>query len=365
MGGNRRLTINGKTIEAAEGATLIEAGLSAGIVVPQDCCTGQCETCRVDILSGEIDDAGTAEDGTVLACQARVKGDAAIRFDPVPLAIKTGGRVSAVRQLGGEIIEVVVEVAKPVPYLPGQYVKVAFAGFPERDYSPTLTLDGLREINQLIFHIRKMEDGIVSSELGGKIAPGKKVAVRGPFGNAHLRQGDGRIVLVSSGTGFAPNWSIAVAARLGQPHRPVHLIASARDPRNLYMRPALDWLARQGVSEAVLTASGANPLPPARFGRAIEHLPALQKSDTVYAAGAVEMVEAVKVIARRAGAKCYADPFLPSGNDMPLRMKIVRFLTGQRTRTSPVHAQIDSLAAELAGPALPDAPRRREGSRGR
>jgi 3-phenylpropionate/trans-cinnamate dioxygenase ferredoxin reductase subunit len=365
MGGKMRLTINGKTIEAQIGATLVEAGLVGGIVVPQDCCTGQCETCRVDLVAGEVDDAGTAEDGTVLACQARVRRDAEIRFDPVPLAMKTGGRVSAVRPLGGEIVEVVVEVSKPVPYLPGQYVKVAFAGFPERDYSPTLTLEGLREINQLIFHIRKLDDGIVSSELGGKIAPGRKVSVRGPFGNAHLRQGEGRIVLVSTGTGFAPNWSIAVAARLGQPHRPLHLIASARDPRNLYMRGAVDWLARQGVADVTLTASGASPLPPARFGRAIEHLPPLQPGDTIYAAGALEMVETVKSLARNAGAKCYTDPFLPSGNDVPLGMKIARFFTGKRTKPSPVHAQIESLEAGLAEPNATVPPRRRSGALGR
>lgn len=352
------LTINGKAIRATPGATLVEAGLQAGIFVPQDCCTGQCETCRVNVVSGKVDAMGTAEDDTVLACQARVSGDAVITFDPVPLAMKTGGVVRSVRELGGDIVEVVVEVTKPVPYLPGQYVKVAFTGFPERDYSPTLTLDGLREINQLIFHIRRMEDGIVSSAIGGTIVPGRKVKVRGPFGHAHLREGQGRIVLVSSGTGFAPNWSIAVAARLGQPHRPLHVIASVRDPRNLYMRPALDWLARHGVENVVLTASGATPMPPARPGRPTAFLPALQPSDTVYAAGSGEMVAAVKAIARAAGAKIYADPFLPSGNDMPLRMKIVRFFTGNKQRPSPVHAQIETLAAGLSEPAEQPEPRR-------
>jgi 3-phenylpropionate/trans-cinnamate dioxygenase ferredoxin reductase subunit len=351
MSGKRNLTINGRTIQASPGATLIEAALEAGIVIPQDCCTGQCDTCRVTLRDGAVDAAGTEEDGTILACQARVTADAAISFEPVPLAMKTAGTVTAIRNLGGEILEVTVETSKSVPYLPGQYVKVTFAGFPERDYSPTLTLDGLREINQLIFHIRQMDDGIVSSALGGRIAPGRKVRVRGPFGNAYLRQGEGRIVLVSSGTGFAPNWSIAVAARLGQPHRPLHVIASTRDPRNLYMRPALDWLARHGAAEAILTASGATPLPPARTGRAIEHLPALRPGDTVYAAGSGEMVASIKALARAAGAACYADPFLPSGNDMPLGMKIVRFLTGNRPKPSPVHAQIENLAAGLAEPA--------------
>jgi naphthalene 1,2-dioxygenase ferredoxin reductase component len=347
MSGTVRLTVNGKTVSATSGQTLIDAGLAGGVVIPQDCCTGQCGTCRVDLLGGSVDPAGTEEAGTVLACQARLAGDAEIRFEPQPVAMKTGGVVTSVRELGGEIIEVIVEVTRPVPYLPGQYVKVEFAGFPSRDYSPSLQLDGLREINQLVFHIRRMDDGIVSSALGSGIAAGRKVKVRGPFGNAFLRQGNGRIVLISTGTGFAPVWAIAIAARLGQPHRPLHLIASARDPRNLYMRPAFDWLAKHGVTHLLLTASGANPMPPARSGRAIEFLPPLTPDDTVYACGAVEMVEEVKRIALQAGAKVYADPFLPSGTDVPLRMKIARFFTGKSKKSSPVHEQIEALSASL------------------
>lgn len=347
MSGSTHFTVNGKTITANAGTTLIDAGLQGGIVIPQDCCTGQCGTCRVDVLSGAIDPAGTAEAGSVLACQARLLGNAEIRFEPVPIPMKTAGVVRSVRDLAGEIVEVIVEVTKPVPYLPGQYVKAEFAGFPSRDYSPTLTLDGLREINQLIFHIRRMDDGIVSSALGSTIVPGRKVRVRGPFGHAFLRQGEGRIVLISTGTGFAPSWSIAVAARLGQPHRPVFMIASARDPRNLYMRPAFDWLAKQGVTDMILTASGANPLPPARHGRAIAFLPPLVASDSVYACGDTMMVGGIKEIALAAGAKFYADPFLPSTSELPLKTKIIQFFTGKQQKPSPVHAQIEALAANL------------------
>lgn len=347
MSGKSRLTINGKSVNATLGTTLLEAGLQAGLVIPQDCCTGQCETCRVDVLSGSVDALGTAEGNTVLACQARVTGDLEIHFDPVPLEMKTAGTVKSIRELGGEIVEVTVEVNKSVPYLPGQYVKVEFAGFPARDYSPTLTLDGLREINELIFHIRRMDDGIVSGAIGTEIAPGKKVKVRGPFGHAHLRQGEGRIILISTGTGFAPNWSIAVAARLGQPHRPLTVIASARDPRNLYMRPAMDWLAKQGVTEVILAASGANPMPPARHGRATNFLPQLNASDTVYVAGSVEMVSYVRELALKAGAKCYADPFLPSNNQPTLRMKLARIFSGSPKKASPVHSQIEALTANL------------------
>jgi NAD(P)H-flavin reductase/ferredoxin len=337
------LTINGKSVSAPIGATLIEAGLQNGILIPQDCCSGQCDTCRVDVLNGSVDDAGTREGNSVLACQAKISGDVSIHFDAVPLASTTRGQVVAVRPVCTDIFEVIVQIEKDVPYLPGQYVGVTFANLPERDYSPTLTLDGLREINQLIFHIRKLDDGIVSGEIGRKIVPGCKVKIRGPFGHAFLRRGEGRLVLIASGTGFAPIWSIAVAARLGQPERPVTLVAGVRDPRHLYMRPAFDWLTKHDVTDLHLTASGATPLPPATFGRPTTQMPALTAQDTVFAAGSPEMVNAIKEIAAAAGAKCYADPFLPSSNEIPLGMKFLRFFSSKK---SPKKPSTGSIAAE-------------------
>ena len=41
------IRINGKDIKARVGDTLVEAGIGAGIVLPYDCLTGQCDTCRV------------------------------------------------------------------------------------------------------------------------------------------------------------------------------------------------------------------------------------------------------------------------------------------------------------------------------
>jgi len=96
---------------------------------------------------------------------------------------------------------VAVTLSKPLTHLPGQYVKVSFAGFPSRDYSPTLRVDGTCELNELIFHIRACPDGVVSSQLGRGIGLGHRVRVRGPFGSAFFRKAEGRIVLVATGTG--------------------------------------------------------------------------------------------------------------------------------------------------------------------
>ncbi|HEX2727647.1 MAG TPA: 2Fe-2S iron-sulfur cluster-binding protein [Beijerinckiaceae bacterium] len=307
------LLINGRKIKASPGDTLLDAGLSNRVVIPHDCCTGQCSTCRVRVYDGEVDDEGTREGDTVLACQATVSGDAVIEFDEVPFAAKRSGTVTAIERISPDIVEVAVTLSKPLTHLPGQYVKVSFAGFPARDYSPTFRVDGTCELNELIFHIRGCADGVVSSQLGRGIGVGHRVRVRGPFGNAFFRKAEGRIVLVATGTGWAPIWSVARAARYHQPQREMVVVVGARDPRNLYMQPSLEWLSETGVQQITMTCTGSRPeRSPIRSGRPTVHLPRLQDTDTVFVAGAPEMVSAVEFLAGVAGATCHADPFLPA-----------------------------------------------------
>jgi 3-phenylpropionate/trans-cinnamate dioxygenase ferredoxin reductase subunit len=307
------LLINGRKIKASPGDTLLDAGLSNRIVIPHDCCTGQCSTCRVRVYDGEVNDEGTRDGDMVLACQATVSGDAVIEFDEVPVAAKRSGTVTAIDRISPDIIEVVVTLSKPLTHLPGQYVKVSFAGFPGRDYSPTFRVDGTCELNELVFHIRACADGVVSSQLGRRIGIGHRVRVRGPFGSAFFRKAEGRIVLVATGTGWAPIWSVARAARYHQPQREMVVVVGARDPRNLYMQESLEWLGETGVQQITMTCTGSRPERSSiKSGRPTIHLPRLVDTDTVFVAGAPEMVSAVEFLAGVAGADCHADPFLPA-----------------------------------------------------
>jgi preprotein translocase subunit SecY len=53
-------------------------------------------------------------------------------------------------------------------------------------------------------------------------------------------------------------------------------------------------------------------IPGIRAGRPTDHLPALSPDTVVYTSGAPAMTESVGRIARAAGARCYADPFVPA-----------------------------------------------------
>ena len=310
------VTINGKKIKANVGDTLIDAGLGGRLVLPHDCCSGQCETCRVRVISGAVDDQGTREKNTVLGCISLLEGDAEISYDPVPLVKTVKGKVETIRAIKDDYLEVRIRVERPVAWLPGQYLRATFAGYPARDYSPTTPLNLDAEEDIVVFHIKVYPDSVVSSKLGNRITKGHGVKLRGPFGNAFLRRQPEPIVLTSTGTGFAPIWSIAVAASMGQPGRELRIIAGARSKDGLYMRDAVRWLQSRGIPITLTAADGDNET--VMTERPQELVGDLSPDHIVYSAGAPAHVEAMRDLALKAGATFYADPFYVAEEDKGL-----------------------------------------------
>jgi len=337
-----RLKVNGSIVEATPNQSLVDAALLSGLVIPHDCSSGQCETCRVKVVSGSVDPKGTAEGDTVLACQAQVLDDAEIVFEEIPAVVKRIGQVSRIDSLSNTVVQVKVALTSRLAYLPGQYVNVAFAGFPERAYSVTHSLDASADELELVFHIRRFPDGVVSAELGRKIVPGRKVTVRGPFGHAYLRSGQNKLIFVSGGTGFAPIWSMALASCLSNPQRPMSLIVGVSDASCLYMRQALDWLTKRSITDITTTANSGSAAGVVA-GRPIDFLPRLGGTEAIYAAGNPAMVAAVKSKGQLSGARCFADPFNPSNSKAPLIMRLSRLL-----QTKPSPASSAQLEKKLA-----------------
>jgi NAD(P)H-flavin reductase/ferredoxin len=304
------ISINGRFIQASTGDTLVDAAMSARILIPHDCCSGQCSTCRVRLEAGTIDDRGSRQGDTVLACQARVNGTASITFDELPAMSRRAGVVTSVTPVSSDVVEILVTLNSPFRYLPGQYVNLTFPGCPPRDYSPAPRLNGAFSETELAFQIRRYPGGVVSSAIGGSIVPGARVRIAGPFGSAFFRDPRQNIVLVAGGTGWAPIWSIARAA-LGRGYSErIKILVGATSPEALYMRESFGWLADRGFDRLIATCDqGADG--DLRTGRPTDFLPALNADDDVYVAGAPALVDAVASKAADAKARCFSDPFLP------------------------------------------------------
>jgi len=236
------LNINGKLIQAESGETLVDAALGEGVLIPHDCATGQCETCRVTLAFGSVDDDETAYGDTVLACRAKVMGDATITYEEGPKPETEACTITAISALSDSVLEVRVRAEAALAHRPGQYAKLALKGFPAREYSYSAPLQDDMQADEAVFQIKRLTDGHVSSALGSKITVGHRGKITGPYGSAFLRQQEsGPLVLASSGTGFAPIWSIARAVIKAQPKRPV-AIRTGVARGDAYMKPAfISW----------------------------------------------------------------------------------------------------------------------------
>ena len=90
-------------------------------------------------------------------------------------------------------------------------------------------------------------------------------------------------------------------------------MVGARKLQSLYMHAALCRLALfPNVTIIPVVAEPQRVSHAIRLGRPTDHLPNLSANDVVYTSGAPAMTESVARLARAAGARCYADPFVSS-----------------------------------------------------
>ncbi len=345
MARHHQITIDGHSFLAPRGQLLLDAALSNGVELPHDCRAGHCGTCCVRLVSGEVRGGEGSKPGIIHACQCRIAGDVDIETEQRSGVRVVEGVLCSLRSLSPEVMEVGIRTDRALPHLAGQYAQVSFSGYPSRPFSFTHPLHGNPHGCSVWFHVRRMKEGRVTPSLGKRIRLGHRVKLTGPCGSAHFRPNlDSPLILVATSTGFAPIWSIAVAALREYPERKMMIIAGGRTIESLYMWPALVRLARFPNVYVVPVCSTPQTLTSAiQLGRPTDYLPPLLPSHVLYACGAPGMVEKVKSIAARFGAVCYADPFLPTTDDT-VEEGVLSRATGWLTALT--RRQADQLALE-------------------
>ncbi len=307
------LVVNGQTLRVSPGDTSLETALADGVIAPMQ-----------GLQSGLLMGQGAAPAGRRLRARARRADNPTLAVqDAAPLVhpaktparalVRRVGSVEAVTALGPRVLQLVVALERRLPFEPGDQVCLTLEGGRPVTLAPTLSIEGGCELNELVFHLRGECAEDLEALFGVVPAPGLVVKAKGPLGNGTYRPGGGRLVLVGAETGFAGIWAIARAARYIEPAREICLIAGARDPLDLYMRPALEWLRATGVTRITLAADRHRQRPPdVRPGPLTAHVPTLRTTDAVHASGCASTIGAVEVLAAAAGARFYPIP-LPLG----------------------------------------------------
>ncbi|MCC7635383.1 2Fe-2S iron-sulfur cluster-binding protein [Stenotrophomonas rhizophila] len=249
----------GHRLAVAEGSTILEAALAAGVAYPHGCRSGRCGSCLSRLISGEVvhlehsrfalTDAQKAQ-GLFLACRAMPGSDrVAIRAGdidtgPAPALQRLAYRVQAIEILTHDIkrIRLAASGTERLVFEAGQYARLTFPGVAPRDYS----MAGGAGDAELDFHIRRVPGGAVSEWIHAALQPGDPVLVEGPLGASQLRrQHAGPILCIAGGSGLAPIQAIVQAALAEGMRQAILVYFGARSRADLYQVAHFQQLARR------------------------------------------------------------------------------------------------------------------------
>ncbi len=255
-------------------------------------------------------------DDMIHACQARIVSDLEIvdrTRSRSGLDVGAGGAHGAAgarchRRRPGS-----AEAASTI--CPASIARCSFAGFPARCYSPTYPLEGRPDpIACCISTFDRFSDGAVSPRLARTIRIGHRVQADGP---AWQRLSSGQIIPAASA---ACRQRHRFRADVVDRDRCDHGAAAARTDfrgrrarrlQSFYMHGALCRLALfPNVTIMPVVTEPQNVSTAFRSGLPTEHLPLLSADDIVYTSGAPGMTDHIARVAKSAGARCYADPFV-------------------------------------------------------
>ena len=235
-------------VSVGEGQTILEAALAHGLPYPHGCRSGNCGSCKSELLSGKADlqpyseFALTEEErqrGLILACRAVALSDCEVAYlgleeIEVPAVRKVACRVTGIVEATHDIRIVRMEAASggPFEFLAGQYAGLSFGDLPPRDFSMANRPDE----PTLEFHIRLMPEGTVSPYVATALKLGEEVMVEGPYGTSFLREAHtGPVIAVAGGSGLAPIKSIVeMALKMGK-RQGIYLYFGGREERDIYL----------------------------------------------------------------------------------------------------------------------------------
>lgn len=279
------------TFGCEAGETLLDAALRQGLTIPYGCRNGACGACRGKVVSGEFDhgkvspgglsDADKAE-GITLFCCATPLSDLTIENRQISrtptIPVKTlPARIEVLEKKAPDVITLGLRLpaSEKFEFLAGQYIDILLKDGKRRSYSlanapQTQDNGGLLEL-----HIRHVPGGLFTEQVFSTMKARDILRFNGPHGGFFLREDSQKpIILLASGTGFAPIKAIVENMMYKDIRRSVKVYWGCRSEADLYLpdlptewmqsmpwltytpvlsEPSGDWQGRTGfVHQAVM-----------------------------------------------------------------------------------------------------------------
>ena len=308
---------SGRTFQTEPDEPVLAAAIRHGIGLPYGCRDGACGSCKCRLLEGKVAHrrhqqkalSSVEEDaGQILTCCAVPETNLVLEARMVP-----GAGEFPVRKMPCRVIS----IDRPVPdvailklqlpandvlrYHAGQYVEFILRDGARRSYSMANAPHSQARNPAIELHLRHMPGGKFTEHVFGSMKEKDILRIEGPFGSFFLREDSGKpIVLLASGTGFAPIKAIIEHLEHKGSERQAALYWGCRSRADLYLHDwavaaaqHLPWLHYVPVLSEARDCdawSGRNGLVHQAL---MEDRPNLS-SHQVYACGAPVMVEAAR-----------------------------------------------------------------------
>jgi CDP-4-dehydro-6-deoxyglucose reductase len=334
---------SGRSYVAGAGETLLAAAIRAGIGLPYGCKDGACGSCKCKKLSGVVvhgphqDKALSAAEeaaGYVLTCCGVPQSDVVLESRQVteegafPIK-KMPVRVNEMHRLSPDVMQLILQLPANdgFQFRAGQYVEFLLRDGARRSYSMAHaphTRAARPDANPPVgatmeLHIRHMPGGKFTDHVFGGMKEKEILRIEGPYGSFYLREdSDKPMVLLASGTGFAPIKALIEHMQHQGITRAATLYWGGRRPQDLYMH---DWVVQKTREmpnlQYVPVVSDALPEDHWHGRTGFVHRAVLQdipdlSGYQVYACGAPVVVESARRDYLQAGLpenEFYADAF--------------------------------------------------------
>jgi CDP-4-dehydro-6-deoxyglucose reductase len=240
---------SGRTFGVEPGEAMLSAGIRQGIGLPYGCKDGACGSCKCKKLEGTVVH-GTHQskalsdeeeaNGFVLTCCGFPHSDVVLESRQVTEAgafpiRKMPSRVLALERMSHDVMAIKLQLPAndTFAYHAGQYVEFILRDGSRRSYSMA---NAPHNGPALELHIRHMPGGKFTDHVFAVMKEKEIQRIEGPFGSFYLREdSDKPMVLLASGTGFAPIKALIEHMQFQGITRPATLYWGGRRPEDLYM----------------------------------------------------------------------------------------------------------------------------------
>ncbi len=240
----------GHSVDIAEGQTILDACLRAGIWLPHACCHGLCATCKVQVLDGEVELGAASpfalmdferEEKKCLACCATVLSDVTIEADiddepdarHFPIQDHTGC-IAKIVDLTPTIKGIWIDLGRDgIDFQAGQYIHVHIPGEEIPRAFSLATAPGSRQ--QVELNVRRVMGGKGTAYLHDTLQVGDEIRFTGPLGRFYIRKSDLQpVILMAGGSGLSSPKSMILDLLEEGDTRKITLIYGARNRKELY-----------------------------------------------------------------------------------------------------------------------------------